>query len=281
MENARNNSILSFHSLRLDTEKLDFVREQINAILQQEGLVEQDYLVIGLHCCGDLTICMMDLYRSLVETERTAKGLVCVGCCYHLVSEENRAPISEAGKTICRNANIPEAFINSHSMRLATQGSKALWFSPRESPEEHVKAHFYRSLMELSSQQLGLELKKRRRHTSNAKFYTNFNIFIDSVFENYSLTDPTGVKTKDEVAELFRAEMLRVFDSHSQYFEHLKIYRALQGAIQRAIESFIVWDRKLYAEEILKDLNCDINVEPVFNCDISPRNLAIVIVKKS
>lgn len=43
----------------------------------------QDYGIIGLHCCGDLSASMCRLF---VEDDSHAKVLLFVGCCYNLLS---------------------------------------------------------------------------------------------------------------------------------------------------------------------------------------------------
>lgn len=43
----------------------------------------QDYGIIGLHCCGDLSASMCRLF---VEDDSHARVLLFVGCCYNLLS---------------------------------------------------------------------------------------------------------------------------------------------------------------------------------------------------
>ena len=42
--------------------------------------------LVGLHCCGDLTPTMMRLFTSAHDLQ----NLICVGCCYHRMTQESK-----------------------------------------------------------------------------------------------------------------------------------------------------------------------------------------------
>ena len=92
---------------------------------------ERGCLMVGLHCCGDLTPTML----RLASADRRVKALVVVGCCYNHCSERDAAGGAAAGFPMstllvdarlgwgarmlaCQNSGEADAQSRAHSFRM-------------------------------------------------------------------------------------------------------------------------------------------------------------------
>ncbi|VDP47735.1 unnamed protein product [Schistosoma mattheei] len=82
------NSIFQVKSLTSVVKRLLFRVESTNLDLLQTRLYQftsgYNYLLLGLHCCGDLSQSMIELFHQ----DCSAKILLLVGCCYHKMTVE-------------------------------------------------------------------------------------------------------------------------------------------------------------------------------------------------
>ncbi|CAH8570893.1 unnamed protein product [Heterobilharzia americana] len=82
------NSIYQTKLLSSIVKRMLFRVESLNLNLLQTRLHQlssgHDYLLLGLHCCGDLSQSMIELFHK----DGTAKYLLLVGCCYHKMTLE-------------------------------------------------------------------------------------------------------------------------------------------------------------------------------------------------
>lgn len=107
--------------------------------------------MVGLHCCGDLTPLLMDIFSTLDR----ARALVCVGCCYHLMEynkEETmiqNCPLSLLARQKWETVwGCKKLLLTPASLRLATQETKARWL---EQLDSHAHCHFFRGILEAAA----------------------------------------------------------------------------------------------------------------------------------
>lgn len=125
-------SKIKVYTLIIDDSEL--VKEKLKKIIQENN--SKNPCVIGLHCCGDLTVNIFKLCT------RINVSVVClVSCCYHRMS------------TWPTSGKFKEAFhkpLSLFGLRLAAQETKIRWLCQTEKDHKaHIRNVYYRAILEL------------------------------------------------------------------------------------------------------------------------------------
>ncbi|KAK2191903.1 hypothetical protein NP493_43g06009 [Ridgeia piscesae] len=225
--------------------------------------------MMGLHCCGDLTPTMLRLLTRTTDID----CLVCVGCCYHNMtctdSQEYKSfPMSSKLRAVMKHAQEkhPEWHLNTFALRLAAQETRARWQRQTSADHEyHVKNVAFRGIVELFCQTEDSVLTKTRRRVARRKDYDTFDTYLAAVF------DRTTLSGNQDMA-LVLNKLQHLYSSHTPDMVFIEPFTALQVALQPVLESLVVLDRLQFLHE--HDISA--TAVPIFDDEISPRNLALV-----
>lgn len=228
-------------------------------------------VMIGLHCCGDLTPTMMRYFTSL----EYVRGLCCVSCCYHRMrwnassGQFDSFPMSSAVKAILdakQNWNL-----NLFGMRLGAQETRARWKTQSmEDHQFHMKNVAYRAILEVFSKQEQCDSKKLFRKLTRQGDMSDFTVYIEAVVKR------TKLGANDLNLDIVKEKLQELFCKFEKYFSYIEPFTALQVVLQPVIETLITRDRQAW----LTEQGYNASIVPIFDDSISPRNLGLVVLKQ-
>eukprot|EP01080_Neovahlkampfia_damariscottae_P000574 gene574-8084_t len=282
----RNKNEIKNENLNLITSHIDMNLsvEEFQKLLEPYMKKDENFMLIGLHTCGDLGSTVLKLYEK-----STAKALVNVGCCYHRLTEEENLkkldekfigfPLSEQ----CKNSKI----ILNYGKILGNLSLNSWNVENYESSIYHFRRNSFRVALEylLISNVKDVKIKSRFRIKVSTKNTNNF--------ANYAINGISVYLEKQP--ELFKEEILKISKSKEEFTEYLTkfysqfdpdeagiikkvaCYWSLRALLGPVIESVILSDRVLYLKE-KKLKNTDLL--RIFDYEISPRGLMIVSAKE-
>ncbi|KAK3095107.1 hypothetical protein FSP39_010389 [Pinctada imbricata] len=217
-------------------------------------------LMVGLHCCGDLTPIMMKYFKAL----DFIKGLCCVSCCFHrmkFLDDHNsnciNFPMSCVVRKLCQELEWHPSL---YGLRLAAQETRlGITFIFIRMFE------IVRVLLVLYSCRWGVQSQADHEyHMKNVAYRGILQLYL-----NKDGSSPPLDKIKESLRELYSEQ--------EQYFKYIEPITALQVTLQPLLEWLIYKDRELW----LMEQGTNATVKPIFDDFISPRNLAIIADKKS
>ncbi|KAK7466607.1 hypothetical protein BaRGS_00033406 [Batillaria attramentaria] len=231
--------------------------------------------LIGLHCCGDLTPALLRLF----ERVEFIRAVCCVSCCYHKMQlipgtdQFHNFPMSKAAKDVYTAMQVksqrtqehaPTSFISPCSLRLAAQETRARWASQTVADHDvHMKHVAFRALLELYRGDTG----SKDRRTVRRLDYSTVDQFVDSYVRCPEIPREEQQATKEQLYKLYAQVQPR--------FHHIEPFTCLQVILQPVLESLVLLDRQCWLQE--NGFHADI--VPIFQEEISPRNLALVSTK--
>ncbi|XP_063436455.1 probable methyltransferase-like protein 25 [Mytilus trossulus] len=229
-------------------------------------------LMIGLHCCGDLTPTMMKFFSGLDNI----KGLCCVSCCYHRMKYDetqkrfDNFPLSSRLKTVLENKQTWS--LNSYAMRLAAQETRSRWRNQTTQDHEyHIKNVAYRGILEVFIKQESCDHSKLFRKLTRKGDMATFSTYVEAIVKR---TTQNGYEGKIE-GEKMKGKLEKIYSQYEKYFMYIEPFTALQVLMQPVLETLIYLDRLMWLEEHTHRTS----VVSVFDDSISPRNLALIAVK--
>ncbi|CAC5359330.1 unnamed protein product [Mytilus coruscus] len=231
-------------------------------------------LMIGLHCCGDLTPTMMKFFSSL----DVIKGLCCVSCCYHRMKFDetqrrfDNFPLSTKLKTILQNKQTWS--LNSYAMRLAAQETRSRWRNQTTLDHDyHIKNVAYRGILEVFIKQESCDHSKLFRKLTRKRDMETFTTYVEAIVKRTKLNGDEG----EIDGEIMKEKLEKIYSQYEKYFMYIEPFTALQVLMQPVLETLIYLDRQTWLEEHTYKTS----VVSVFNDNISPRNLALIAVKNN
>lgn len=237
----------SFHSYCLNLTS-ETTCNDIEEIIKSEFGKIIPYIIIGLHCCGDLSVYIINLFFHQVDNN--CKGFFFLGWCYNLL---NNFPLSIKYKNIS---------LNYHQKNIACQ---LLLNSSAITPEEKIlsiKTLYYRSLFQIhlkSINHLAYQYPQNFKISKIKPEYTDsFLHYFKFCVNKLKIDCPSD----DYINNL-----------ESQYkFKDFVIYYSLRNSLTDVFESIIIIDRIEY----IKSVTNNVEYIPIFPINISPRNIAIM-----
>jgi len=256
----------SFETVHL---KIDGTQGCIDKI---NNLAEDRSCLVGLHCCGDLSPNLLDVFS---HCDRVS-SLMLVSCCYHKMSPSphksgfDRFPLSSQVESAVHNSGKTYVF-NGFMLRLGAQETTKRWLAMGlEEHTKHMNNVGFRALLERVANENGVQLKKKKRKGILQSDFDNIHDFTNSLSERYEIVGETK-------CDNFSDHVLLCYQENSHYFHLFEILTGLQFVLQSIIENLIHLDRLLYLQSSSDLSECDIF--EIFDDLLSPRNKVIYVIK--
>lgn len=227
----------------------------------------EETAMIGLHCCGQLSVNVLRVFREDVH----CVALCLVGCCYGRVGSMGHAmtfPLSKEAKK--RTPHITQ--FGSVAFRAASD-SPYLWRQKNAAEfDDSIRLMFYRIVSEqIMLQQYGTDKYECRKVTQ--KHCTSFPAYFRQLLRGAKLKSDHVIKMTDE-------ELERVFREvyTEENAKRVALMLAIRVTLSSLIESVIVVDRIMYLLEGEVPLSL-CRVSAAFDPNISPTNLILEVLK--
>ncbi|KAJ3071632.1 Methyltransferase-like protein 25 [Podochytrium sp. JEL0797] len=259
------------------------VAEAVGASQGEECSVDSTtdgrWLLGGLHACGDLTPAIM---KHFLESD--AAALVCVGCCYNMISE--RRPGSDQtmeteGFPLSKHLKSQSVHLGFSARMLACQAT-CRW--AEEVGDTFVRHHF-RALLQFVLHENGLMDRAR----ANSKSSTDHDIIVgrmkaaafDKGFAFYARLALSRLQIDAEAEGLFKAKLQAYEERFKSREKEIAIVWTLRSMMGSVFESLLLVDRYLFLAEQKQACGLDrMEVVALFDPVVSPRNMVLVATKK-
>ncbi|KAI8643816.1 methyltransferase domain-containing protein [Parasitella parasitica] len=233
---------------------------------------DEEWLLTGLHTCGDLASMMLRLFT--LSPEITC--FVNVGCCYHFLTEKDNSTEEDitVGFPLSSTVRKTEFKLGPTAKMLSCQ-APARWIDQQEETLIAYEHHFFRALLQFIMVEKGLaeasvapvvgRLNKKRD-------FTSFPVYVKAALKR--LKYPEDTITSDE-AETYYQKC-----KEKQVDKQISILWTLRVLLGPILESIILVDRYLYLDETIEDSPTKgVWLWPLFDPVTSPRNMVIVATK--
>ncbi|KAF5807556.1 putative Methyltransferase domain-containing protein [Helianthus annuus] len=251
-------------------------------------------LLTGLHACGDLSVTML---RAFLESEEV-KAVVSIGCCYNLLSEEEDNAL--CGFPISSGVKSTGLHLGRNSRDLACQSADRWKVMENDASLHNFELHAFRAAFQLllsryfpetlsGSPTIGRQGKTLRRQQQNSR--------MNGLATNGCSCKPDSTSGKDEhvdTCSLFEkfsksglhrlnlnqphdVDFAGIWKEAEPFLEVIGPYWSLRAALGPVLETLILLDRLLFLQE--QGDSVEAIMVPIFNPNISPRNVALIAKK--
>ncbi|KAK6760175.1 hypothetical protein RB195_021608 [Necator americanus] len=236
----------------------------------------QKVLLIGLHPCGDLSVSILRIFAKSPEVKRA----ILFGCCYHKVSAvEEKRERSELDSGECgfpMSSKYREKYLSYAARDLACHGNESFAKQLLVKPHSAYRLQCYRAVLEwliVNSQQEQLCRQRESLvvHSVTSKNGMSFVEYMRSALVKY----PDIAKVLEEQTRYDEKSELLI-NSVEKEWRHLLVVHCLRLLFAPIIEQIMIRDRVQYLEEF----GHSVAVVPLFDPRISPRNFALIAMKK-
>ncbi|CAG5130237.1 unnamed protein product [Candidula unifasciata] len=245
----------------------------IHSKLQNTQESSQPFLpkvcLIGLHCCGDLSSAMLSLFH---HTD-FVRAVCCVCCCYHKMAFTDgkflKFPMSLTGQKYYQDLQkrLGSWQLSPCTLRLGAQETRSRWRAQTlDDHANHIRHVAFRGLLEMLDFEDSATVRKKVRKCD----FSSFENFLQSYFKSCNVSE--------ELRETVISALRKLHEKHNDKFDFIEIITCLQMIVQPVIEALIYRDKVSW---LLERGWTDVNVIPIFDELLSPRNLAIVAIKPS
>ncbi|XP_055380118.1 methyltransferase-like protein 25B [Condylostylus longicornis] len=208
--------------------------------------------IVGLHPCGDLAAVLINMFLKC----KAAKFLNLIGCCYMKLTQSRSSenvgyPLSSFLKYEIANLST----LSYESREIACHAIEMYVDRLRSGSYNELKVHTYRAIIE----QIITRIYPNKKHIAlrNVKHTTD----LDFLTYCEIATKNTGIDINKYI------DIDEVNENLSQW-KNVVIFYTLRLLFAPLLESIILYDRVLH----LIENGCEVNIEPIFNPRISPRN---------
>jgi hypothetical protein len=192
--------------------------------------------LIGLHCCGDLSIEVLKFFKN-----HSLEALYNYGCCYHKLTQIN---LSSGAKLE----------LSKHALTLAAKSYKTM--TPGEyKRRDQIKRYRY-TLHFIMHDHLNLTFQS----VGNAKNSDYLGPFSEYCYKYLCASQCISSK-----------KLNQLFDQYQSTYDDFLCFGILRSHFSRLIELYLILDRALY----LKEHGFHVELEEVFERSISPRNICL------
>ncbi|KAI8878960.1 hypothetical protein K501DRAFT_227564 [Backusella circina FSU 941] len=248
------------------TEKI--TPENISQVLARwsPDAAEEDWLVTGLHTCGDLSPMILRLFAE----SKQVTTVVNVGCCYHALSEQH----SNAGFPMSNYLKEKDTKLGT-TARVLSCHSPSLWIV--DNIQQSIDAYnnnYFRALLQDLLVSKGLSDIKDPPILGRVKQNKKFPNFVKAALKRMKL--PEDAITAEE------AELHLLKAKESDHDKQFIAFWTLRVLIAPIIESIILVDRWLYLTDAIKNSdspNKGVWMYPLFDLSASPRNVVFIASK--
>nr|XP_020633467.1 methyltransferase-like protein 25 isoform X1 [Pogona vitticeps] len=224
----------------------------------------EDCVLVGLHTCGDLAPSTLRLFNAKPEI----KAVCSVGCCYHLLSEEQETQKGDAqgtwGFPMCRYLK-EEGWFCGRNARMAACLALERVAVGQVLPTESL---FYRAVLQVIVEEFyGVQ----RSDHNIGKVYSKTSSFLDYVRKSLKKLDLDETKVSDSL-------IMEYFEKYKHRMNELEAFNMLKVVLGPCIETLILLDRLCYLQE--QDNIAWSGLVKLFDPIKSPRCYAVVALKK-
>lgn len=221
----------------------------------------QKCLLVGLHACGNLSEHMLRYFAAC----HSITHLAAVGCCYnHIVMRSDSCPDGFPISERLRKRNVT---LTPTALMAGCQAPNNWARTDLTQPKSiYSKKQFYRSLLEKMFHDKGIQIKDKPNWGIRKSDLANFESFTRRAMGCLGVDQNTI--SKMDIAEY-----------ETQYASHegrISILWTLSLLCCKAIESVIALDRYWF---LVEHEARNVDVVPIFEYKISPRNLMMVAEK--
>ncbi|KAK2052726.1 hypothetical protein LY76DRAFT_629910 [Colletotrichum caudatum] len=222
-------------------------------------------MLVGLHACGNLSEHMLKYFATVPLITH----LGAVGCCYnHIVPRSGACP---DGFPISEKMRTRGVMLSATALMTGCQAPNN-WERPDLSRDEseYSKRRFYRALLEKILFDKGIELDKENRPVWGVRKgdMASFAKFARRAIEYLGIDD----------SRITDDELMSYEDRYRGYNAKIATLWTLGVLCCKVVESVIALDRYFFLTENGGE---DVEVLPIFDYKISPRNLMLVASKGS
>ncbi|KAJ0578861.1 putative Methyltransferase domain-containing protein [Helianthus annuus] len=251
-------------------------------------------LLTGLHACGDLSVTML---RAFLESKEV-KAVVSIGCCYNLLSEEEDNAL--CGFPISRGVKSTGLHLGRNSRDLACQSADRWKVMEKDASLHNFELHAFRAAFQLllsryfpetlsGSPTIGRQGKTLRRQQQNSRMNglatDGCSCKPDSTSGKDEHVDTCSLFEKFSKSGLHRLNLNQPHDvdfagiwkEAEPFVEVIGPYWSLRAALGPVLETLILLDRLLFLQE--QGDSVEAVMVPIFNPNISPRNVALIAKK--
>lgn len=221
----------------------------------------QKCLLVGLHACGNLSEHMIGYFATCLSITH----LAAVGCCYnHIVMRSETYPDGFPISERLRKRNVT---LTSTALMAGCQAPNNWARTDLTKPKSiYPRKQFYRSLLEKMFHDKGVQIDDKPNWGIRKSDLANFESFTRRAMESL------GVQQND-ISNMDIAEYENRYASHEG---RISILWTLSVLCCKAIESIIALDRYWFLAEHGAQ---NVDIIPIFEYKISPRNLMMVAEK--
>lgn len=221
----------------------------------------QKCLLVGLHACGNLSEHMLRYFAACLSITH----LAAVGCCYnHIVMRSDSYPDGFPISERLRKRNVT---LTSTALMAGCQAPNNWARTDLTKPKSiYSRKQFYRSLLEKMFHDKGVQIDDKPNWGIRKSDLTNFTSFTRRAMECLGVEQNTI--SKMDIAEY-----------ESRYASHegrISILWTLSVLCCKAIETVIALDRYWF---LVEHGAYNVDIVPIFEYKISPRNLMMVAEK--
>jgi len=204
------------------------------------------------------------MIKTFVEETRVG-SLISIGCCYNLLPDHPEdcgcGPEDESCWPLSKDSI--KGLLLTRDAKMAACQNPYRWQSDLAQTRNFFKRHYYRALIEPLLQQFRLDEKTSVGNIPDSCL-ASFGEYTRRVMSNLALdVDFDELSTRQEQKSTVDRRIAFVWT-----------LRALLGMV---IEMVILYDRYIYIKE---HCSSDVYIVPLFDANQSPRNKAIVAIKK-
>ncbi|KAL9998860.1 putative Methyltransferase domain-containing protein [Helianthus debilis subsp. tardiflorus] len=251
-------------------------------------------LLTGLHACGDLSVTML---RAFLESKEV-KAVVSIGCCYNLLSEEEDNAL--CGFPISRGVKSTGLHLGRNSRDLACQSADRWKVMEKDASLHNFELHAFRAAFQLllsryfpetlsGSPTIGRQGKTLRRQQQNSRMNglatDGCSCKPDSTNGKDEHVDTCSLFEKFSKSGLHRLNLNQPHDvdfagiwkEAEPFVGVIGPYWSLRAALGPVLETLILLDRLLFLQE--QGDSVEAIMVPIFNPNISPRNVALIAKK--
>ncbi|CAB4427603.1 unnamed protein product [Rhizophagus irregularis] len=232
---------------------------------------DNNFLICGLHSCGELSSTMLDLFIKNEEI----KCVVNVGCCYHLL-HENENSKQEDSKDEDIKCSFPlskffkeKNFYMGLTIRHLACQAPSRWSVQQESSIKAFEHHFFRALLQYILIKKDLVKDTPRIGKLHHRSFTSFSTYCNAALKKLSLP----------LNSISQSESEKYYNEFKQkgYMRKIIVFWTLRAMLGPCFESIILLDKCLYLFENnhVKEVKCF----GIFDELKSPRNMVIVGIK--
>eukprot|EP01120_Amphizonella_sp_Union-15-10_P000024 TRINITY_DN10028_c0_g1_i1.p1 TRINITY_DN10028_c0_g1~~TRINITY_DN10028_c0_g1_i1.p1 ORF type:complete len:248 (+),score=25.52 TRINITY_DN10028_c0_g1_i1:196-939(+) len=231
---------------------------------------ETDILgLVGLHCCGDLTPTLIDLFLNCQKI----KTLVCVGCCFNRLTLNDQGLWNPLSTTVKRS--LGDLKLGEFALRLSCDSAHTWANTSGSDQESMLRLTYHRMLLQYylwdSNDRCGCEYFTPRKSKPRNDFgsYARWGMSRLRIKKSESCTK---TEHKNSIED---QDLISLNAKFEKGMEQVAGFLAVRSVLSPVLETLVLLDRFLY----MKERGVVADIFPLFDSTLSPRNMVIVARK--